>query len=104
MAVLLSIGALLVAAPALGLSLKLLQADRASFDREIAIEQAWREITEHPEAFPATLQKDCYVGEDRIVTVNIQRLPAQGTLLRWRLSVSRRECGDECGEERWLSR
>ncbi|HEY2931049.1 MAG TPA: hypothetical protein VGK99_04830 [Acidobacteriota bacterium] len=100
MAVLLSMSAMLVGAPVLSLSLKLVHQDRNSFDRQIALEQVWQQISERPGAFPAMLEKDCRVGEDRTVTVIIQKMQADGPLLRWKLFTA----DGAYSEERWLSR
>ena len=99
-ALVVSMTALLVAAPALALSLKILKSDREQMDRESALEAVWSEISADPAAFRSTLRLDAAVGSERRSTVTADFLGEQNGLWRWRLSLS----DPDYAEERWLAR
>ncbi|HEV8132276.1 MAG TPA: hypothetical protein VGQ81_13585 [Acidobacteriota bacterium] len=99
-ALLLSLTAFLVAAPALALSLKILTVDRTGLDQEIAVEAAWNEICASPSQFARAGEKDFSVGENRSLTVQVTPLESHDGLWRWRLSVP----PTGYNEERWLAK
>ncbi|MBI3941001.1 MAG: hypothetical protein HY315_09210 [Acidobacteria bacterium] len=96
----LSLGALLLAAPALGLALRVLVHEQKSLDQEIALEAAWSEICAGPDQFASGVIKDYRVGSGRNVTVAVEAPAQQDGLMRWKLTVS----DPPYSEERWLAR
>ncbi|MBI4456586.1 MAG: hypothetical protein HY644_11895 [Acidobacteria bacterium] len=96
----LSLTALLMATPALGLSMKILMRDQETFDQEVAFEAVWNEIRIDPVQFATPIRRECQVGTNRKVTVKVEPLDVQTGLRRWKLSVT----DSSQSEERWLSK
>ncbi len=96
----LSLVAVVMAGPALTLSLRILTEDQRSLDQEMALDAAWNAVCADPSQFLTSQQKDFNVGDSRTVNVKITRLDDKDGLRRWRLWLE----DPSRAEERWLAR